>query len=246
MKVSTTEYGTASIIKKQKNNEPWNCEKLVSFIITGLTIICVCGYIIYSNDKSISKSILKNTNKLTTGTTTNEQLHGQHVYDFDLSSSSSQITITHCEDDDDTSYDIEYGEYTYENDIKAVTNGIINHWDEFEQSIRKSVTKDDTFIQCLHNEMRNGNIFCKMTCTQQQVTYISTMDNTINFCEDSSLDLLNQELRPNRRACIFKEIAFQFSNLCAGGHSPTVSTAAFKWYKTKYDGSQNWKITDCP
>eukprot|EP00488_Nonionellina_sp_1-RS-2012_P002513 TRINITY_DN4873_c0_g1_i1.p1 TRINITY_DN4873_c0_g1~~TRINITY_DN4873_c0_g1_i1.p1 ORF type:complete len:122 (+),score=13.07 TRINITY_DN4873_c0_g1_i1:28-393(+) len=109
-------------------------------------------------------------------------------------------------------------------------------------------THDDSFISCFHNKILSGNIDCKTSCAAESVAYGSSTANTIYFCEDSSLDVINEHIRPNRRSCIFKQMAFQFSDICdeTQSHSDGISNAAFKWYKDKYEASTNWRTTDCP
>lgn len=261
MKISQTKYGSASMIKSDDNHDSkkWNnFEKCVTFIITTLTIVCVIGYIVYEfNSKSQSTNITLNKNELTFGDKNGKMEHGQHVYDFDLAVMSSNIMITNCADDDDMSYDGDYGEYSYAQDIQSIANGIMNNWDEFEQDVLSKSLKsmknhgDDNenaaFSTCFKNEIKSGKINCEMTCDSNVATYRSEKDDTINFCEDSSLDLLNEEVRPNRRSCIIKEIAYESSNICLQeSMSKIVATNAFKWYKNKYGATKKWKTADCP
>ena len=195
MKVST-EYGSTSTIKQnQVNNKKWSCEKVFSFIMASVTIFCVIGYIAYElNQKYQPKKspILKDKNDIALS---------------DLSEISSAATIRHCDDEDDISYDSQFGEYSYEQDIQSVVNGVVNNWDLFEETMRRS-TPDSTFISCFHDKMLQSNILCKMSCSQNVNAYIDGIG--IIFCEDMSLDVINKEWRPNRLSCIFKEIAYQY------------------------------------
>eukprot|EP00484_Ammonia_sp_Unknown_P026652 CAMPEP_0197035702 /NCGR_PEP_ID=MMETSP1384-20130603/13424_1 /TAXON_ID=29189 /ORGANISM="Ammonia sp." /LENGTH=246 /DNA_ID=CAMNT_0042465795 /DNA_START=77 /DNA_END=817 /DNA_ORIENTATION=- len=246
MKVSTT-YGTAQVLKQEPHDESvkyWNCEKRVSFFVTALAIVCVIGYISYEFHGSNSKQL--NTKNQVSGVFVGGDVakeHGQHVYDFDLSSMSSRATIEHCQDPDDISYDTQYGEYSYQQDIQAILNGVHNNWDDFEATMMKS-THDQEFIDCFANEINVGSIDCKMSCTEP----IYEEEKRVTFCESASLDLLQQEARPNRRSCMFKLLASSFSDICDASHSHSdrISSAAFKWYKAKYGASKSWKVSDCP
>mmetsp|Transcript_5968 Transcript_5968/g.5194 ORF Transcript_5968/g.5194 Transcript_5968/m.5194 type:complete len:255 (+) Transcript_5968:92-856(+) len=254
MKISQTEYGSASMIKTDGNDnrKKWNnIEKCVTFIVTTLTIVCVIGYIVSEfNSKPLSSNISLNKNEVTFGDENAKMAHGEHVYDFDLAVMSSHLIITNCADDDDISYDGDYGEYTYAEDIQSIANGVMNNFDEFKQnviikSMRNSDDDFESFSNCFKNQIYSGKINCEMSCPT--ATFRSKQDDTINFCEDSSLDLLNEEIRPNRRSCIIKELASEFSNICSKESiSEVVGKNAFKWYKNKYDGTKQLSIADCP
>lgn len=252
-----TQYGAVSVINNNDDNnnknKTWNnFEKGISFIVIVLTIICVIGYIVVEHGDVVNKirEDDKNNNFLTfNGEESVQREHGEHTYDFDLSiMSAKKLIITNCDDDDDISYDVRFGEYSYKQDIVAIANGILNNWDEFNLNVIKSTDDDDDeFESCFKNQVFAGNINCKISCGDRndKASYID--DKIINFCEDYSLDLLNAEMRPNRRSCIFKEMAFQFTNICQSKSiSHQISNTAFKWYKSKYGASKDWKITDCP
>ena len=86
MKIAQTEYGSASMIRTDDNNntKKWNnFEKCVTFIITTLTIVCVIGYIISGfNSKPQSTNIVLNTNELTFGDKNGKMAYACPGYDL--------------------------------------------------------------------------------------------------------------------------------------------------------------------
>jgi len=251
MKV-TTDYGSASILqKKEKNGKSWTTETAISFIVTAMMIICVVGYIAYElNDKyqRDNKSMFGDIDNSMKLIALADNEHLPHIDDPDLDSMSSNVYIDDCADDDDYSYDIIYGEYSYEQDIQSVLNGVVNNWNEFEEELKKT-SDDDSFLLCFKEQLvNNGSIQCNEGCSEPKSVSFASSDGVVNFCEDSSLDLLAKEVRPNRRSCIFQQITSQFSDLCGASdlNKDEMAENAFTWYKTKYDAETDWISTSCP
>ena len=229
------------MINTDDNGKKCNAlKKWVSSISFALTIVCVVGFIVYKfhSKQKTAPTITFDKSDIT----------------FDLSVMSSNVMIKNCADADDISPDGEYGKYTYAEDIQSITDDIINNWFEFAVNVIKPSMKTNhdhhAFLSCFKKETYSGKITCEETCSTT-VTHKSKDDNTITFCKDLSFDLLTNEIRPNRRACIIKEITSQLGNICqvqsvSQSVSRSIASNAFKWYKNKYDVSSQWAVTDCP
>eukprot|EP01083_Nonionella_stella_P120178 359909_1 len=247
---SITKYGTEPIsvdplIAKPVQNTDW-IRRNKFRALCGVLLIATIGAVLFvqlakGHHEDVSPSNISAVEEVQSNIDSNlDLIEG----DVDLVADGSSVDIYNCAHANDESCDPTYGCKTFEEDIQAVANCIYNNWDDYRDWI-ESHTTYSLWTGCLKKKFKKGNVYCDAVCTGV-CGYAG--GGKINLCENTFLDELDGDLRPDRRACIAALMAHEFSHLCARSESACdeIEEETFAWWEDTYAVSAGWTHDDCP